>query len=60
MAVILAVQRQDRDRGSVATDLQPGDVLLVDGDWTSLQELADDRDLLVFDSPEQVRRQAVD
>ncbi len=57
--VILAVQREGADRGPATTLLRPGDVLLVEGDWTALQDLADDRDLLVIDSPDLVRRQAV-
>ena len=38
---------------------EAGDVLLVEGDWSSLDEITRDRDLLVVDAPELVRRQAV-
>jgi len=57
--VVLAVERQGKDRGSTNTELQAGDVLLVEGDWSSLDEITLDRDLLIVDAPEMVRRQAV-
>ena len=57
--VVLAVERQGKDRGSTNTELQAGDVLLVEGDWSSLDEITIDRDLLIVDAPEMVRRQAV-
>lgn len=57
--VVLAVQRQGRDRGAADTDLRAGDVLLVEGPWAALDALADDADVLLVDSPELVRRQGV-
>lgn len=36
-----------------------GDTLLLQGSWPSIEELAHDRDVLLVDSPELVRRQAV-
>jgi len=57
--IILAIERQGRDQGPGTTVLQAGDALLVEGDWASLTEAAGARDVLVVDSPESVRRQAV-
>lgn len=57
--VVLAVQREGRDRGPRDTKLQVGDVLLVEGDWDDLDALTRRHDLLMVDSPDLVRRQAV-
>lgn len=57
--VVLAVQRQGKDRGQTPTALRDGDVLLIEGDWAALADADADRDILVVDSPELVRRQAV-
>ncbi|GAA3617111.1 SLC13 family permease [Microlunatus ginsengisoli] len=57
--VVLAVQRQGRDRGREKTVLQVGDTLLLEGSWSALDAGARDDDVLVIDSPELVRRQAV-
>ena len=57
--IILAIERQGRDQGPGTTVLQAGDTLLVEGDWASLTEAAGARDVLVVDSPDLVRRQAV-
>jgi di/tricarboxylate transporter len=57
--VILAVQRKGEDRGPTATRLAVGDTLLLQGSWDALDEHLDDPDVLVVDSPELVRRQAV-
>jgi di/tricarboxylate transporter len=57
--VVLAVQRYGRDRGPRHTDLAEGDSLLLHGTWPAIEALADDRDVLVVDSPDLVRRQAV-
>ena len=57
--IVLAVRRQGRDRGPEDTDLQVGDVLLIEGDWAVLESRSEERDLLVVDSPRLVRRQAV-
>ena len=56
---VLAVQRQGTDLGPAPTRLRVGDVLLVEGGWQWMQERSTDHDLLVVDSPELVRRQAV-
>jgi di/tricarboxylate transporter len=64
--IILAVQRAGEsiahltgadDKGSVV--LQAGDSLLLQGTWKALDVHLNDPDVLVVDSPELVRRQAV-
>ncbi len=55
--VVLAVQRQGHNRGGTA--LQAGDVLLLEGPWAALDDLAGHDDVLVVDSPPLVRRQGV-
>ncbi|MEU4602635.1 SLC13 family permease [Kribbella sp. NPDC023972] len=57
--VIIAVQRMGKDRGNRHTQLAEGDAVLVHGPWPALDELTRDRDVLLVDSPELVRRQAV-
>jgi di/tricarboxylate transporter len=57
--VIIAVQRMGKDRGNKHTELAEGDAILVHGPWPALDELTRDRDVLLVDSPELVRRQAV-
>ncbi|WP_329000309.1 SLC13 family permease [Kribbella sp. NBC_00709] len=57
--VIIAVQRMGKDRGNRHTQLAEGDAILVHGPWDTLDELSRDRDILLVDSPELVRRQAV-
>ncbi|HVD24122.1 MAG TPA: SLC13 family permease [Lapillicoccus sp.] len=57
--VILAVQRMGRDRGLEQTELVPGDALLLQGSWAALDTLSSDRTVLVVDSPDVIRRQAV-
>ncbi len=57
--VVLAVSRHDRAAGPGPAALEVGDTLLVEGPWALLDEVVDHRDVLVVDSPELVRRQAV-
>lgn len=56
--VVLAVQRLGRSRTG-RTVLDVGDAMLVQGPWEALAERADSDDVLVVDSPELIRRQAV-
>ena len=56
--VVLAVQRAGLDIEPGDT-LQVGDTLLLEGSWEALDLHLDDPDVLVVDSPELVRRQAV-
>ena len=57
--VILAVQRRGEDLGPDESVLAAGDTLLLLGTWNALDEHLDDPDVLVVNSPELVRRQAV-
>jgi di/tricarboxylate transporter len=57
--VVLAVSRNDRALGPQPVELKVGDTVLVEGPWSVLDEVEDYKDLLVVDSPELVRRQAV-
>jgi di/tricarboxylate transporter len=57
--VILAVRRLGKDLGPRTVALAEGDVLLVHGAWAAVNSLIDDRDLLLVDSPDLLRRQAV-
>jgi di/tricarboxylate transporter len=57
--VVLAVQRRGEDQGPGQTVLAVGDTLLLQGTWQALDEHLADPDVLVVDSPELVRRQAV-
>lgn len=57
--VVLAVQRMGHDRGSRNTVVAEGDTILLHGSWASLDALTRDRDVLLVDSPDVIRRQAV-
>ena len=57
--VILAVQRMGQDRGARPSTVAEGDALLLHGSWASLGSLTKDRDVLVVDSPDLIRRQAL-
>lgn len=57
--VILAIQRRGENLGSNEAVLAAGDTLLLQGTWNALDEHLDDPDVLVVDSPELIRRQAI-
>ena len=57
--LVLAVQRGGEDVGAGAHPLAVGDHLLLQGSWRALDKHLADPQLLVVDSPEVVRRQAV-
>jgi di/tricarboxylate transporter len=57
--VVLGVRRLGEERGARTTRLQEGDALLVHGSWEAIDELATQRDVLVVDDPDRVRRQTV-
>jgi len=57
--IILAVQRRGEDQGPSESTLAVGDTLLLQGTWKALDKHLDDPDVLVVDSPELVRRQAI-
>lgn len=56
--VVLAVQRSGETLEREKITLEPGDILLVQGRWETLDHHLDDPNLLVVDNPDQVRRQA--
>jgi di/tricarboxylate transporter len=57
--IIIAVQRQNEVLGEGTTVLQAGDTLLLQGTWKALDTHLSDPDVLVVNSPDVVRRQAV-
>ncbi len=57
--VVLGIQRRGEDVGPQPTTLAPGDTLLLQGTWQALDEHLADADVLLVDSPDLVRRQAV-
>jgi di/tricarboxylate transporter len=57
--LVIAVQRNGVDLGYDRVALQPGDTLLLQGTWKALDVHLNDPDVLVVNSPELVRRQAV-
>ena len=57
--VVLAITREGADLGPGPVELHAGDTLLVEGPWGLLEEADRRHDLLVVDSPELLRRQAV-
>ena len=57
--LIIAVQRGGEDLGPEPTRLAVGDHLLLQGTWAALDKHLADPQVLVVDSPELVRRQAV-
>ena len=57
--IVLAVQRGGDDIGPQAVQLIAGDHLLLQGTWEALDKHLADPQVLVVDSPEVVRRQAV-
>jgi di/tricarboxylate transporter len=57
--IVLAVQRRGESQGHDETVLAAGDTLLLQRTWKALDEHLADPDVLVVDSPELVRRQAV-
>lgn len=57
--VILAIQRQGVDHGPGEVTLHVGDVLLLEGTWDALDTVTTNRDALLVDSPDVIRRQTV-
>jgi di/tricarboxylate transporter len=57
--VILAIQRNGTDRPEGETELAVGDTLLLQGTWSALDRRLGTPDVLIVDSPDLVRRQAV-
>jgi di/tricarboxylate transporter len=57
--VVLALQRQGEDLPPGEHALAPGDVLLLEGSWSALDEHLGDPEVLVVDTPDAIRRQVV-
>jgi di/tricarboxylate transporter len=57
--VVLAVQRLGEDLGAGEATLQVGDALLLQGRWEALDEHTADPNVIVVDSPDAIRRQAI-
>ena len=57
--VVLAITREGKDVGAGPVELHVGDTVLVEGPWQLLDEASKRHDVLVVDSPDLVRRQAV-
>lgn len=57
--VVLAIQRQGEDLGPGESRLRPGDALLLQGSWASIEAHAGDQRVLAVDAPDLIRRQAV-
>ncbi|MEY4484311.1 MAG: hypothetical protein RL693_1763, partial [Verrucomicrobiota bacterium] len=57
--IILAVQRQGEDQNVGQTKLEVGDTMLLQGTWSALDKRLSDPQVLVVNSPDLVRRQAV-
>lgn len=57
--VVLAVRHRGREQGVRGAVVDAGDSLVLHGPWAVIDSLVDDRDVLVVDSPEALRRQSV-
>lgn len=57
--VLLAIQRRGETLAAGAVELAQGDTLLLQGTWEALDDILDEPDVIVVDSPDLVRRQAV-
>jgi di/tricarboxylate transporter len=58
-SVVLAIRRRNEELEGPHIALEVGDSLLLEGSWTALRQHAADPRLLVVDSPDLIRRQAV-
>lgn len=54
---VLSVRRGDRPAGTSQLRLRVGDALLLHGSWPAILRLEEDEEVLLIDSPEEVRRQ---
>lgn len=57
--VVLGVQRYGEDVGVAETTLKAGDSLLLQGRWDALDEHTVDPNVVLIDTPDAIRRQAV-
>ena len=56
--IVLAIQRQGKDL-TTGEPLAPGDTMLLQGTWEAMETRLEPAEVLVVDSPELVRRQAL-
>ena len=54
---LLTVARAGSSRGARSTVLQPGDMLLLNGDWSAVGQLVRESDVVLLNDPDLVRRQ---
>lgn len=54
---VLSVRRGEKAGGLSPVRLRVGDALLLHGSWSAIFRLEDDEEILLIDSPEEVRRQ---
>ena len=57
--VVLAIRRRGRELGIAPTAILEGDSILVHGSWDAVDSLVENRNVLVVNSPDLVRRQTV-
>lgn len=55
--VILGIEHKGEDVGQRSVNLSPGDALLLYGSWDAVDALVNDRDVIIVDSPDLLRRQ---
>ena len=56
---MLAIRRRGRELGIAPTAILEGDSILVHGSWDAVDSLVENRNVLVVNSPDLVRRQTV-
>lgn len=54
---VLSIRRREKASGTTPVRLRVGDALLLHGSWPAIFRLEDDEEVLLIDSPEEVRRQ---
>jgi len=57
--IVIAIQRGGQDLGAEPVALRPGDTMLLQGSWSALDTRLADPQVVVVNSPDVVRRQAV-
>lgn len=57
--VVLSVRHRGKECGTAGVVVTEGDSLVLHGPWAVIDSLLDDRDVLIVDSPETLRRQTV-
>ncbi|MFI8772393.1 SLC13 family permease [Gordonia sp. NPDC062954] len=57
--LVMSIRRRNKDVGPRSVELVEGDTMLVHGPWRAIDALADNQQVLVVGSSEQLRRQTV-